>query len=71
VNNWYVVSKNGKFIDLLAGPFESQDAAEGHVEPCQTLALEVDQYSIFYDFGVGRLPGEWEGRFNQQLGIAA
>ena len=59
-------------VRLLAGPFEAEPIARGYVEPCRTIAEEIDVRAHWYGFGTVRVRSfsrRRPGLLNAQLGL--
>jgi hypothetical protein len=70
--NYYVVIKRDSRIALLAGPFETLEAASPHIPACRRLADDVDPFTLFDEFMIGSFEASKHnepGRFNGELGL--
>lgn len=77
---FYVTMVRGQRVAYLAGPFGSKDEADPWVKPAQAAAIAISEWHHFDAFGVtsiertqDALDGRpwFQGKLNQQLGIAA
>lgn len=72
--SFYVMIKNGSRTGLLAGPFDTREAAIPWVEPARKVAREIDRMAWFMEFGTVSVSsiygiGKPYGRLNKQLGL--
>lgn len=65
--------KQGQKVGWLAGPFDSEDEARGHVPQAKAAASKIDPFSDFDAFGVSSRTGASHppGVLNAHLGIGA
>ena len=54
--NYYVSAINGTRKTLLAGPFKRHETALALLEVARNIAIEIDPYAHFWDFGTARTP---------------
>ena len=68
---FYVDLVRGSALDLIAGPFASEEVARKHERAAVRKQVELDPWDRFDDFGVTAISGGFRqaGRLNDQIAI--
>lgn len=72
VLSYYVSVRKLHQAGLLAGPFASHDEALTWVEPAREVAIRLDEWAGFYEFGTcSSSVISRPGRLNSHLGLSS
>ena len=62
---FYVTARSGRQASFLLGPYESHVEAMANVERGRDLAIGVDVWAWFYDFGTAATAREYPTKFGK------
>lgn len=76
MTGYYVTVRKGPRTGRLLGPYTTREAADANVERARTVAIQVDSWAWFYEFGTVRIATQRgralpPGRFNALIGLEA